>query len=240
MRDALSRDQPADLAAGRTAREDDAARHTLAGVVFDLDGTLADTLPVAFAAFRHALSGLADRQYSDDELSALAGPSEDGILRQLVPAAWEPAVERYLAEYARRHGECPAPFPGVVPLLSLLNEERVPIGLVTGKLGQAVSITLRALDLERYLDIVEAGSPGGDVKSQCISAIVRRWGLDASRVAYVGDSAADMVAARAAGVAAIGAAWSVRTDPAALQQAGATIVFRSVGDLHDWIGSRLV
>src|SRR5689334_4468815 len=105
MRDALSRDHTVDLAAGRTAREETSARSAVAGVIFDLDGTLADTLPMAFAAFRFALSGLVDRQYTDEELSALAGPSEDGILRRLVPAAWPTAVERYLAEYARRHTE---------------------------------------------------------------------------------------------------------------------------------------
>jgi phosphoglycolate phosphatase-like HAD superfamily hydrolase len=194
---------------------------------------------MAYAAFRHALSGYVDRHYSDDELATLAGPSEDGILRRLLPGAWQSAVERYLAEYARRHADCPAPFPGIRPLLSLLRDRRVRTGLVTGKIDRAVAITVRELDLAPYLDAIEPGSPDGDVKASSIAAIVRGWGMDAARVAYVGDSSADMVAARAAGVMALGAGWAPRTDPAALQQAGAAMVFRSVADLHDWIGSRL-
>jgi len=87
----------------------------LAGAIFDLDGTLADTLPVCFAAFRSALARLGVRHHGDEEIRALFGPSEECIIRQIVPDRWQDAVVGFLAEYDRH---LPLLCAGVFPAVS--------------------------------------------------------------------------------------------------------------------------
>ncbi|HAX24486.1 MAG TPA: hypothetical protein DCX80_05550, partial [Chloroflexi bacterium] len=100
----------------RHAKEDD-ERVSICGVIFDLDGTLADTLPVCCAAFRPVLLDITGREYNDSEIVALFGPNEEGILRRLAGDDWPAAMERFLAEYEANHDTCPAPFEGIDDVL---------------------------------------------------------------------------------------------------------------------------
>ena len=52
---------------------------TLAGAIFDLDGTIADTFAICFATFRNALAHVAGPALTDAEIRAALGPSEDGM-----------------------------------------------------------------------------------------------------------------------------------------------------------------
>src|SRR5438093_4657961 len=112
---------------------------TLGAVLFDLDGTLADTRPVCFVAFRNAVRGSGGPALSDAEIQALFGPSEDGMMQSVLPEVREKALALYFEEYQRQLRLCPAPFPEIVSALALLKERRVPAGLVTGK-GQVTAL----------------------------------------------------------------------------------------------------
>jgi len=83
----------------------------LDGMIFDLDGTLGDTLPVCFAAFRRALRGFSNRPYTDEEIAALFGPSEEGMIRQLVPDQWQACLKAYLVAYEEESAKKPNCFP---------------------------------------------------------------------------------------------------------------------------------
>ena len=74
-------------------------------MIFDLDGTLGNTLPVCYAAFREAQLAHTAREYADAEIAALFGQSEEGIIQRLVPepGRWQEALEDYLAAYERHH-----------------------------------------------------------------------------------------------------------------------------------------
>jgi pyrophosphatase PpaX len=208
---------------------------TVGGVIFDLDGTLTDTLPIAYAAFRAAISEFAPRDFTDEQLTRLSGPTEEGILRQLLPHSWERCFERYLDEYTSRHVSCSSPFPGMMNVLDFLRDQGIPLGLVTGKAARAVTITLQHVGIVHYFTAVEMGSPEGSIKPLALRRVIGEWRLDASSVAYVGDVASDMEAANEIGLIAVGAAWAASADVAALKSAGAKVVFTCVGDFSDWI-----
>ncbi len=57
----------------------------LRGVIFDLDGTIADTLPVCFAAFREVFQDALGRDYSDQEVRAMFGPASESLHRSSLP-----------------------------------------------------------------------------------------------------------------------------------------------------------
>jgi pyrophosphatase PpaX len=207
----------------------------LEGVIFDLDGTLADTLPVCYAAFRSALASYSDREYTDQEIHGFFGPTEEGIIRRLVPNDWEAGLRLYLEAYERAHDTCPIPFAGIETALQLLREQGIALGVVTGKGPASAAISLKRLGLESYFDVVEAGAAEGPIKPASIRQVLARWSLSPSQIVYVGDAPSDIDAARQAGVAAIGAAWARPQQSEALKARAPLAVFDRVDCFVAWI-----
>jgi phosphoglycolate phosphatase-like HAD superfamily hydrolase len=208
---------------------------TLRGLIFDLDGTLADTIPVCCAAFRDVMETYLGRRYSDAEIVALFGPSEEGIIRGLAGDRWQECLRAYYAAYEREHAACADPFPGVRELLAALDERAVPVAIVTGKGATSAAISLRRLGLDRHFDIVATGSPEGSAKTAAIGRIVRFWVIPPATVGYVGDAPYDIDEARAAGVLPLAAAWARTADAPALRVRRPHALFTSVDQLIDWI-----
>ncbi len=207
----------------------------LDGVIFDLDGTLGDTLPVCCAAFRRALQGFSRRHYTDEEIVALFGPSEEGILRRIVPDQWQACLTAYLAAYEEESAKSAKLFPGIETALQLLKRRGLALAIATGKGAQSAAISMRDLRLADYFDVVETGSPEGGVKPQAIRRILTRWAALPHQVAYVGDAPADIEAAREAGVIPLGAAWAEGVRAEALQAHSPLETFRSVAGFTAWI-----
>jgi len=211
----------------------------LRGVIFDLDGTLGDTLPVCYAAFREVLQPHLRRDFTDAEIHVLFGPTEGGIFRRLMPDDWEAGLRAYLAAYARLHARLERKIVGVESVLQDLSRQHFPAAVVTGKGPESTRISLRALGLAEYFDVVEAGSPYGPVKPEAIRRILDRWRLSPDQVAYVGDSAYDVRAARRAGVLAVAAAWAPAAPMEALRAAQPDELFEQVSDFGEWLAGRL-
>jgi pyrophosphatase PpaX len=213
-------------------------RRRLDGVIFDLDGTVTDTLPIAFSAFRAAIAEFVERPFTDDDLVGFFGPSEEGIFKRLVPNDWERCFERYLEEYTKAHAVCSAPFAGIEAILTFLRSRGVRLGIVTGKAPRAVSITLRHVNIAHYFDALETGSSEAGTKPASIQRLAARWRIEPRCIAYVGDAKSDMEAANAAGVLAVGAAWSSATNRSVLKESGAAVIFTEVESFGAWIRSQ--
>lgn len=210
----------------------------LGGVIFDLDGTLGDTLPVCFAAFRSTFERFLGVEYTDAEIRAMFGPTEEGMLTARVPQAAEQAVSHYLAGYAANHHLCPTPFDGIVELLDALEARAVPTAVVTGKGPHSTRISLESWGLASRFGRIEPGGDNGAVKPERMEAVVADWGVDPATVVAVGDVPGDVVAARAAGVVPVSAAWSPLADVDALRAAAPEAVFQDVGAFAAWLDGR--
>lgn len=207
----------------------------LDGVIFDLDGTLGDTLPVCFAAFRRALEGFSGRHYTDGEIAGLFGPSEEGMIQRMVPDRWQACLEAYLAAYEEESARTARLFPGIETALRLLERRGVALAIVTGKGARSAAISVRHLGLAEFFDVVETGSPDGSVKPLAIQRVLAKWGAPPNQVAYVGDAPADIQAAREAGVIPLGAAWAATSDADTLSALFPRETFRSVESFIRWI-----
>jgi len=197
---------------------------------------------VCCAAYRHAFKQYTDRTYSDAELEALFGPNEEGIIRSVLadrPALVEGCLQSYLTAYARLHGDELRPFPGVERALRMLSEHRVPVALVIGKGARSAAISLERLHLLSYFDIVEVGSPDGAIRPFSIRRVLERWRVAADRVAYVGDAAYDMQAAREAGVLPVSAAWAPKASSENLAAQAPLAVFSDLAQFVAWLGCTL-
>jgi phosphoglycolate phosphatase-like HAD superfamily hydrolase len=207
----------------------------LAGAIFDLDGTLADTLPACYAAFRAACEGLGGPGYTNEQIRALFGPSEEGMLQRAMPERWQEGLVILLEEYRRHLTVCSGLFPSIATALALLRHRGIPLALVTGKGPSTTKMSLTHFGLDGVFDAVEVGSPQGVVKAAAIGRVIARWGVAAADVIYVGDAVADMEAAREAGVRPIGAAWAPSAIAAELAAKKPHALFSSADDFHAWL-----
>jgi phosphoglycolate phosphatase-like HAD superfamily hydrolase len=207
----------------------------LAGAIFDLDGTLADTLPACYAAFRAACEGLGGPTYTNEQIRGLFGPSEEGMLQRAMPERWQEGLTILLDEYRRHLASCSGVFPSITAALQLLRERGTPLALVTGKGPSTTRMSLTHFGLDGVFDAVEVGSPQGVVKAAAIARVVEGWGVAARDVIYVGDAVADMEAAREAGVLPIAAAWAPSAIAHELAAAEPHALFTDAGAFWSWL-----
>jgi phosphoglycolate phosphatase-like HAD superfamily hydrolase len=207
----------------------------LQGVIFDLDGTVGDTLPICFVAFREVFQLYLGRTYSDREIRAMFGPTEEGMIQQAIPGRFDEAISGYLAAYERAHGDCPQPFPGIREVLDVLEQQGVPRAIVTGKGARSAEISLRVMGLAGAFERVEAGSPGGNVKAEKMRRVIEDWSVDPANVACIGDAPSDIRSARQNGAIPLAAAWAGTADYDTLHALGPQATFRRVEEFLEWI-----
>jgi phosphoglycolate phosphatase/pyrophosphatase PpaX len=207
----------------------------LGGVIFDLDGTLGDTLPVCFVAFRATFERFLGVTYTDEEIRAMFGPTEEGMFLARTPDAFDDALAHYLEDYAANHHLCPTPFAGIVDVLDRLDDRGVSVAVVTGKGPNSTRISLEQWGLEGRFDRVEPGGDHGAIKPERMTAVVTGWGIDPATVVAIGDVPGDVLAGRAAGVVPVAAAWSPLADPRALTASGPDAIFNEVTDFATWL-----
>ena len=104
-------------------------KNLIKALIFDLDGTLANTLPLCIQAFRRAVEPLANRVLTDQEIIATFGPSEEGTIQVLIPTYYQEGIANYITYYEQLHDMCSTPFNGIPKLLSDLKNEGIRLGL---------------------------------------------------------------------------------------------------------------
>ena len=141
-------------------------------VIFDLDGTIGDTVPLCIKAFRKAIEPLIERSVSDEEIIATFGPSEEGTIMALAPEFYEEGVTNYLKYYEQYHDMCPNPFEGIEDILRILKEKGIHISMVTGKGKYSTDISLKKFSIDSYFEIIETGIVSGPSKPQGIQKVI--------------------------------------------------------------------
>jgi phosphoglycolate phosphatase-like HAD superfamily hydrolase len=143
-------------------------------LIFDLDGTLANTLPLCILAFRNSIEPLINRLLSDEEIIATFGPSEEGTIMALPPNHYEKGITDYLYHYEALHNMCPRAFDGIKEMLTFLQSKRVYIAMVTCKGKYSTDISLQYFDIKHLFEFIETGSPHRPIKVKGIQAVLDR------------------------------------------------------------------
>ena len=201
-----------------------------AAVVFDLDGTLVDTVETRIVAW---LRTFEERGISAGraQVAKLIGSDGRRLARVVAEAASRTIDSALAEEIDRRAGEIyselntdPKPLPGARELLQALSDMGLPWAIATSSRPEQVGKSIESLKLStppKTIDgsRVEHAKPAPDL----LLFAVRELGVEPSRAWYVGDSIWDMQAARAAGMPAIGVASGSAT-AVELQDAGGRTV----------------
>lgn len=211
----------------------------LRAVLFDFDGTLADSIPHIRASFQHAVREVLGRELPDEVLLRNVGMPLAQQMRILVDD--EEVASRLLASYRAfnhaTHDEMVRAFPGAHDVLAAIRAGGARVGLVTSKSRPIAERGIRLLGMEDAFDAVvtaddvEAHKPDPTPVLHALALL----DVDARDAAYVGDSPADVASAKAAGAWAVAATWGVAPRER-LIEAGPDLVVDSLEEVPEALG----
>jgi phosphoglycolate phosphatase len=215
---------------------------TSAGLIFDLDGTLIDSLPGIAASLNRSLERLGFDPHDHPDVRRFIGNGSYELARRALPEGSPHelilAVEAgFKEDYALTWPEGTAPYPGIPELLEKLVVRKQPLAILSNKPHPfTVEIVARLFP----------GAPFDPVTGQredlrrkpfpdAALWIARKWDLLPDQCLFIGDSTVDLETARAAGMPPVATGWGYH-DPAALLDAGAGQVLEKVSDLDAFLG----
>jgi pyrophosphatase PpaX len=179
-------------------------------ILFDLDGTLVDTVPFILAAVRHAFEGYGTCPTDPEWIAGIGTP----LRTQLASFARQPAdverlFERYRSFWLANHDERTRAFPGALETVAGLAAAGHPVGVVTAKIEQGAYRTLRHTGLLPHVQAVIGADSCANAKPhpEPVLLAASRLGRDPDEAVLVGDSPHDIAAAKAAGARAVAALW---------------------------------
>jgi len=189
-------------------------------VIFDLDGTLLDTIDDLAAAMNAALvaNGLPPRP-EVAEHKRMVGDGVGAYVLRAMPADKRGDAElaarvtaEYRAAYAVGWRNKTRPYEGVVDLLEALRAAGLRLAVLSNKPDDAAQATVAALLSADAFEVVRGARDGVPLKPDPAAAlaVAEAMGLPVGDIAYVGDTGTDMRTATAAGMFAIGALWGFR------------------------------
>ncbi|MEM4260477.1 MAG: HAD family hydrolase [Candidatus Woesearchaeota archaeon] len=178
------------------------------GVIFDIDGTLTFTNQLIFDSFNYITKKYLGRPYSNEEVIALFGPTEDVIFKQLFPTQFEQVKKDYYEYYHQNH-QIALLYDGIKELLIDLKNAGCILGIYTGKGRTSSLITLNFLGVRELFDLIVTGD---DVKNhkpspEGIIKFMNEFSLDKKEVIMIGDAPSDIKAAHDAGVEIASVIW---------------------------------
>lgn len=207
-------------------------------VIFDLDGTLLDTLDDLVSAVNYILKKYGFPVRSVAAIRRFLGNGARDLMRRSVPESVEgEAFEGMLAdyvEYYNAHSKIETkPYPGVLELLSELKKNGIKTAVVSNK----PDLTVKGLCKEYFgdrLDFAIGDRPDIKKKPSADPILLAMKELGCERAVYVGDSEVDILAAKNASLPCISLTWGFR-DKEILEECGATFFASNSDELMNLI-----
>ena len=188
--------------------------NSIKAVLFDLDGTLADTEELILASFRYATKTVLGRDIPDEELRAKIG-------QPLTVQMWDWAdgsqevhdalFDTYLEHNERVHSQLIKSFPDTVRALEALRAAGLPLGIVTSKRSENARRAMQSTGIEGYFECLVAPDtfPAHKPEPGPVLHGCELLGTSPDECIYIGDSPYDLQAGRGAGCTTVAALWGM-------------------------------
>lgn len=209
-------------------------------VLFDLDGTLLDTLDDLADSVNGILGKHGFPLRTREEIRRFLGNGSEQLMRQALPEETTDFAN-YLAEYQAYYkghmAEKTKPYDGILELLDALRQAGLKIGVVSNKFDTAVKGLC-----ERYFPgYIHAAAGEREAEGirrkpapEMVFLAAKRLGVEEKNCLYVGDSEVDILTAQHAGMDCVSVTWGFREE-AFLRQAGAVHLVHTPEELKQWI-----
>jgi HAD superfamily hydrolase (TIGR01509 family) len=211
-----------------------------AALLFDLDGTLVDTVETRIASWLRALAA-AGFPTTRDRVAPLIGMDGRRLAREIALLAGTrldddraESIDHASGEIYAELNRAPRALPGVAELVAVLDERGIAWTIATSSRQAQVAASVAALGLATEPRIVDASHVAhAKPEPDLLLYAAGQLDLPPNRCWYVGDSTWDMIAAVAAGMIGIGVTAGAAVDAGALRQAGATATVAGLRSLAE-------
>ncbi len=203
-------------------------------VLFDLDGTLVDTIGLILASYDHAVTSVlgADARPSDAEARGWIGRPLLPVFEERYPEHAVALEEAYRTWNLANTARLIRRYPGIEDTVRALLDAQVRIGVVTSKRTEPATLALDHAGLDGLVDLVATMESTDRHKPDAAPLLhgATRLSTPPERCVYVGDAVVDIEAARAAGMLSIAVTWGAQ-DRASLLAAGPDHLVDTTGEL---------
>lgn len=210
---------------------------TKRAAIFDLDGTLIDSLPDLTVAINKTLADWQREPLTKGDVGPMVGDGASTLVgrafaaRGGLPGEVEPCLRRFLDHYEPHAAELTKPWPGVAETLEHLRAQGITLAVCTNKPTKPTHDILLALGLDHFFAVVIGGddTPALKPSRTHIDTVLDRLGMEHADAVMIGDSINDVLAAKGAGVPVVVVSFGYSRVPA--QDLGADLVIDDFSDL---------
>lgn len=207
-------------------------------VIFDLDGTIAFTLPDLTEGMNRARARYGLPPVTRKHLLSFINGTTDQFIRNSFPEGqsdeyYSKAKEIYLNEYSQCYLHNTTAYDGMAELLADLRADGLPLAVFTNKDNDhANDIVKKLYGGEIFEEILGTGRFPGKPSPDGALYLAGKYGVSPSECAFVGDSDVDMKTAKNAGMVAVGVTWGYR-EKEILKEAGADFIADKPSVVYD-------
>jgi phosphoglycolate phosphatase len=208
------------------------------GIIFDLDGTLLDTLEDLTDSVNHVMRKFSLETKSLEQVRSYVGNGVVNLIEQCVPGSethvqFSEILNAFMDYYEKNCDHKTKPYDGVLVLIEKLHSEGRQLGIVSNKFDRAVKELNRQYFhswIDFALGVTNAlhRKPAPDMVYACIE----QMHLKPEEVVFIGDSEVDLKTAQNAGIKCISVLWGFRSHEVLIEY-GATQIVSTVKELED-------
>jgi len=183
----------------------------LKGILFDFDGTLANTNDLILRTFREVFEKLIG-EVDEETLLACIGPTLEESGEKYYPEDPELFAKMYRKLNLTYHDEMIELFPGIREMLDRLEKTDLKLGIVTSKRSDVLVSGLKVLDMEHYFGVLVAQDHVKNHKPdpEAVCLALSKLGLSANECFMVGDNYHDILAGHNAGMKSVAVGWALK------------------------------
>lgn len=216
---------------------------TYEAAIFDLDGTLVDSLDDLADSANLMLESYGFPPHGREAYRYFVGNGSRKLIERCLPkekgdsnAFVEEALEKYKGIYAKKTLDKTRPYEGILPMLERLQSENIPLGICTNKHESAAEEIVGALFPKGMFRSVAGDKPGLPRKPdpKKVLAMAEEFHVVPERVAYFGDTSVDMDTAKNAGFFPVGVLWGFRPKEELLEH-GAKLLLATPMELFEHV-----
>jgi phosphoglycolate phosphatase len=186
---------------------------TIAAVLFDLDGTLVDSLDDLTDAVNHMLAGFGRQRLEPAQVRQLVGKGARNLVQRALATDSPAEIDRGLTaftEFNTLHiADKSRLYPGARELLQQLAADGIRMAVISNKQEALSRLILKTLEVDAFFDIIAGGDTFAEMKPSPLplARVIDEFGCSPAEAVMVGDSINDIQAGNRAGITTIGCSW---------------------------------